>query len=544
MSTSSIKTDQLSKRGKPRSAGKHSTRTLPKPPRPIRYTWSKADFISTAIIAVLALFTRFIGLTSPVSSGTPVFDEKHYVPQAWDMVKSWDNLLIGGIESNPGYGLVVHPPLAKQIIALSEHMFGYTPMGWRFFTALFGVGVVLLIMDIARQLSNSWQVATFAGFIAVCDGVLLVSSKFGLLDIFQVFFIVGAAWALVRDHNQVRLRMHNAFLGRNKGSSLGSSVFGPRIGFRWWRFTAGVMLGLALSVKWNGLYYIFFFGLMSVFGDLALRRRYGVKNYVTGTLLRDTPAALASLVAVPITLYTWSWRAWFASETAVYRHAKSDGTIEDSSWLQLLPEAVAGWFHYHWSVLQFHSELTTSAGHVHPWDSKPWAWLVSARPILYFSSTGLECGDAAGATCRRMLFIFGTPIIWWLIVPALLWAMWCIFIRKDRRFTVPIVGFAAGFLPWIANMDRQMYFFYAVAFIPFIIVIYGLILGQIVGRGDTVFQRFKSKDHPLNISWGSFAAAIYLAAVLAMFIYFSPILYGYKISDSWYESLMWLPSWK
>ena len=82
---------------------------------------------------------------------------------------------------------MVHPPLGKQIVALAEWIFGYSPLGWRFMTALFGAATVLLTMSLARRVSLSWQVATLAGLIAVFDGVLLVSSKFGMLDIFQVF---------------------------------------------------------------------------------------------------------------------------------------------------------------------------------------------------------------------------------------------------------------------------------------------------------------------------------------------------------------------
>lgn len=511
-------------------------RVMPSAPR--TYTWGKADWISTGIIAVLALITRFVGLTAPVSQGTPVFDEKHYVPQAWDMVKSWDNLFIGGIETNPGFGLVVHPPLGKQIIALSEWVFGYTPLGWRLMTALFGVATVLMTMALARRLSFSWQVATFAGILAVCDGVLLVSAKFGMLDIFQVFFIVAAAWALARDHQQMRERLHDALLS----GGMGTSPFGPRFGFRWWRFTAGVFLGLSLAVKWSGLYYIMFFGLLCVFSDLALRRKYGIRRYIVGTLIRDTPAALASLVAVPIMIYVWSWRAWFASETAVYRHAKVDGTIGEDSWLMHLPEPVAGWFYYHLSVLDFHASLTSSGGHHHPWDSKPWAWLAGARPILYYSSTDLEC--SGGGECRKMLYLFGTPAIWWLVVPAVLWGLWSLIIRRNRAFLIPLVGFAAGFLPWLAAFDRQMYFFYATAFIPFVIVLLALALGQMVGHGKPIRWRWITRIAGGTMRRGTFAAACYLALVVAMFFYFAPILYGFIIPESWYQSMMWLPSWK
>ncbi|GAB3648303.1 dolichyl-phosphate-mannose--protein mannosyltransferase [Corynebacterium nasicanis] len=513
---------------------RHARRVRPVTPRP--WAWTRADTWSTLAIAVLALFTRFIGLTSAVSSGTPVFDEKHYVPQAWDMVRSWENPLIGGIESNPGYGLVVHPPLGKQLIALGEWMFGYTPLGWRFMVALCGAATVVMTMLLVRRLAGSWQVATFAGVIAVCDGVLLVASRFGMLDIFQVLFIVAAAFALVCDHEQVRTRLHQAWLdGR-----LGDSPYGPRLGFRWWRFAAGVALGLALGVKWSGLYYMAFFGLAAVLLDAALRHRYAIPRPVSGALLRDAVPAFASLVIVPVLLYFWSWRAWFAAETSVYRHAQVDGQMSLSVLTKLMPDWAAGFWHYHESVLAFHASLTSSGGHSHPWDSKPWSWLVASRPVLYFSSTDIEC---LVGTCRRMIYLFGIPAIWWLTVPVLLWALWCLVVRRDRRFVLPLVGFLAGFLPWLIGYDRQMYFFYATALVPFTIALLALTLGQLHGRGTPVAWPWVRRLAGGEIRWGTLAVIGYLALVVASFLYWSPILYGFLVPEFWYQSLMWLPSW-
>lgn len=505
------------------------------------------DGWSLLLIGVLAALTRFIGLGHPVSGGTPIFDEKHYVPQAWDIVRSWDHLLIGGIESNPGYGLVVHPPLAKQIIALAELIFGYSPWGWRAMAAFFGTGVVIATMLLARELTQSWNVGAFAGLLATFDGVLLVSSRFGMLDIFQVFFITAAAWMLARDHRHMRSRMHTAWQSLADASphQLWSSPFGPRFGVRWWRFGAGLLLGGALAVKWSGLYYIAFFGLFCVFGDLIIRRRYGVARPYSAVWLRDIPAALASLVLVPVLVYLWTWRAWFASETAVYRHAATDGTIEDgSSWLQAFPDTVASWLYYHQSVLEFHATLTTSGGHDHPWDSKPWAWLAGVRPILYYSNTELACPlSGSDSGCREMLFLFGTPAIWWFIVPGLLWALWAVLVRKERAFGWPLVGFAAGFVPWLAAYDRQMYFFYAAAFIPFVIALYAIILGGIAHRGRYLRWRLLTRLAGRELTAGSVVVIVYLATVVAMFVYFSPILYGLPIPDGWYHSMMWLPSW-
>lgn len=501
--------------------------------------WARRDTLSLFGVIAAALFTRFLGLTLPTAGGTPIFDEKHYVPQAWDVVRSWVNPVIGGIEANPGYGLVVHPPLGKQILAVGEALFGYTPLGWRFMAALFGSAVVAFIFLLTRRLSQSTTLATFAGAIAVCDGVLLVSAKFGMLDIFQVLFIVAASWTLAGDMRQVTQRYSEAA----QSGRLGSSAYGPRLGFRWWRFATGVLLSLALAVKWSGLYYIAFFGLLSAFWDLWLRRRFGVRAAVRGTLLRDVPSALASLVLLPAALYLWSWRAWFASETSVYRHAAVDGTIaaSDWPWLARLPDAAGSWLYYHFSVLEFHSSLTTSSGHSHPWDSKPWAWLVAARPILYYSATGLECGPFT--PCREMIFLFGTPAIWWLTVPVLLWAGWTWLTRRDTRVIIPLVAFAAGFVPWLAAYDRQMYFFYAAALVPFTIVLIALALGRIARAGRPVPWRWLRRLAGYPITSGQVVVIVYMAVVVAMFFYFGPILYGIRVPESYYQSLMWLPSW-
>ena len=97
-------------------------------------------------IALLGGVIRMWNLGLPTDKGTPVFDEKHYVPQAAQALRN------GGYEDNPGYELVVHPPLGKQLIAIGEWMFGYTGWGWRFTAALAGTLCVLMIVRIGRRL--------------------------------------------------------------------------------------------------------------------------------------------------------------------------------------------------------------------------------------------------------------------------------------------------------------------------------------------------------------------------------------------------------
>ena len=116
-------------------------------------------------------------------------------------------------------------------------------------------------------------------------------------------------------------------------------------------------------------------------------------------------------------------------------------------------------------------------------------------------------------------------------------------VRKERAFGWPLVGFAAGFVPWLAAYDRQMYFFYAAAFIPFVIALYAIILGGLAHRGRYLRWRLLTRLAGRELTAGSVVVIVYLATVVAMFVYFSPILYGLPIPDGWYHSMMWLPSW-
>lgn len=480
---------------------------------------SPRDWIVTSVILVLAFVSRFWGLASATDKGTPVFDEKHYAPQSFQI---WQL----GIEENPAYGLVVHPPVGKQIQAIGGMLFDYSPMGWRFTAALSGVLVVLMVMRITRRLTRSTQLGFVAGLLLCLDGVTLVTSRIGMLDIYQVLFVTAAAGALLVDRDQMRARMHRAALeGR-----LHLSDFGPRLGFRWWRFTAGVMLGLALGVKWSGLYFIAAFGLLTVAWDWALRSRYAVRRPLAGTLVRDCIPAFLTLVIWPAILHMFTWLPWFANENSVYRHAV--GGDGDGHWL---PDSIRSWLYYQSSVLDFHSSLTTSAGNLHPWESKPWVWPMSLRPMLYYVEQGEEVTGCGEASCVRAIMLLGTPAIWWLAIPVLGWALYRAVLCRDGRYAFPLVGYMAGYLPWFFQHDRQMYFFYAAVMVPFFVMMLSLLLGEIAG---------KASDPPRRQLIGRGIVCLYLALVVVNFIYMLPILSGMPITQTEWGQQLWLPSWR
>lgn len=481
-------------------------------------------WVTTLVITAIAAMTRFANLGFPTDAGTPIFDEKHYAPQAWQVLGN------GGVENNPGYELVVHPPLAKQLIAVGQAIFGYTGFGWRFASAVAGTMLVFLIVRIARRMTGSTMLGAVAGVLLIADGASMVASRTALLDIFLTVFMVGAFSALLVDRQQILDRLAAA---RAEGR-IADSPFGPRLGFRWWRFGAGVLLGLACASKWGGLYYVAFFGLLCVMSDVAARRSHGVQRPWVGTLIRDTPAALASLVLVPIGVYLASFWAWFASETGVDRHIVGVKVGHDGpfSWV---PDALRGLWHYSAHVLEFHGSLTNSAGNYHSWESKPWTWPMSLRPLLYYIADDSSVAGCGAEKCISAVMIIGTPAMWWLALPVLGWTLWRIATRRDWRYTWILVGYAAGYLPWFLNLDRQMYFFYAVPLAPFLVLALTMILGEILAPKTAGAERR---------TLGMMLVSGYVALVVVNFAWLWPILTGGIISDARWQMELWLPSWR
>jgi dolichyl-phosphate-mannose--protein O-mannosyl transferase len=490
---------------------------------------------ATVVVGALAALTRFMNLGSPTDAGTPIFDEKHYAPQAWQLLHNF------GVEDNPGFGLVVHPPLGKQLIAIGEAAFGYTGVGWRLIAAVCGVILAVLVTRIVRRISRSTLIGAMAGLLVVADGVLFVASRTALLDIFMTVFVVGAFGALMVDRDQVRERMDVAFWeGR-----IAETLWGPRLGVRWWRFGAGVLLGLACATKWSGLYYVAFFGLMTMGLDVAARRAYRVTRPFDGMIRRDLGPTAYVFGVIPAALYLLSYSMWFASETAVNRYEAGQSIGPREHWWQA-PDALRSLWHYTYKAFYFHSTLTNSAGNHHPWESKPWTWPMSLRPVLY-AIDNQDVPGCGASSCVKAVLLVGTPTMWFIAVPVVLYAAWRTLVRRDWRYAVVLAGYLAGWLPWLGNIDRQMYFFYAVPLAPFLMMAIALILGDILyqptrseGRSGATREMGSLERQKLGV----LVVCFYMALAITNFAWLFPVLTGIPVSQSTWNLEMWLPSWR
>jgi dolichyl-phosphate-mannose--protein O-mannosyl transferase len=489
-------------------------------------------WIVTAIITTVAAFVRLVGLGSKTDGGTPLFDEKYYAIQAEEVLRN------GGVEDNQGFGVVVHPPFGKQLIAIGEWLLGDNATGWRFASAVAGIVSVLVIIRVVRRMTRSTLLGGIAGVLLICDGVSHVQSRSALLDIFQAVFVLGAFACMIADRDQVRARLAASVGAVTDGSDHWAGI---ALGARWWRFGAGVLLGLTTAVKWSGAYWIVAFGVLTVIWDITARREAGIRRPVRAVVRRDLVPNLWALGVVPLLTYIGTWWAWFASETAWPRHTLVAVESNRSDWKSgSLYDLASLWsntlWQWTWKMLDFHSHLLTPTdpSKRHPWESKPWTWPLGTRPVLYYSpANGTGCGEGH-EDCVSRIFLIGTPAMWWISLFVLAWALWKAIGRMDWRYAAVLVGYGAGYLPWFTNLDRQMYFFYATPLAPFLVIGITLVLGDVLGRKQVGVERRLTSVA---------IVAIYVGLVVANFIFLWPILNGDPITPDHLRMETWLPSW-
>ena len=95
------------------------------------------------------------------------------------------------------------------------------------------------------------------------------------------------------------------------------------------------------------------------------------------------------------------------------------------------------------------------------------------------------------------MLLIGTPVIWWGGILALLFAVAMWVGARDWRFGVAVVGAASTWLPWLLYDDRPIFFFYAIATLPF------LVLGADAGdrQADRHVPRCPRRGVPPGWSW-------------------------------------------
>ncbi|MBO0836397.1 MAG: phospholipid carrier-dependent glycosyltransferase, partial [Actinobacteria bacterium] len=238
------------------------------------------------LIMIFGGILRFYRLGQPRAV---IFDETYYVPDANSIlrhgvelnhVKNVNSLLVQG---NPNIfkftnghltgEIVAHPPLGKMTMAVGQWMFGLTPFGWRFSSAVVGTLAILILARIVRRMTRSTLLGCVAGLLLALDGLELVLSRTAILDIFVMFWVLAAFALLLIDRDRSIAAIATA------ASAAPSGTNGPGLGIRWMRVAAGLCLGAACATKWSGLWFLVAFAGLALAWDLGTRRAAGYRNW-------------------------------------------------------------------------------------------------------------------------------------------------------------------------------------------------------------------------------------------------------------------------
>lgn len=528
------------------------------------YLWG---WLGPLVVSILVFLTRVVRLDA---IKTLVFDETYYVKDAYGLIKrgyevqwpkDYDSTFLTGSFKTPLEGaFVVHPTVGKWLIGLGIKLFGNQPFGWRIAVCIAGAVAVYLLGRIVWELFGNARMTTLASVLMGLDGVQIALSRTAILDIILEMFILLGVLCVVRDQLSYRPRLiaalasvdatrrteqlrqrfrraKNATAANSRGSSRPStgsgstSVFsnfslawGPSCWWRPWLFAAGIAFGLAMSVKWSGLYVLAVFGIFVFLRELSARWSTEPR-WIGSSVLTGGIPAFVNLVPIAFLTYVASWIGWFTHSQA---------------WGHTNRGLVADWLDYHRQIFVFHTNLDAT----HPYMANPWGWLLQLRPTsFYYQEVPGDCGSSR---CIAAVNSLGNPILWWVGFVAFFLIIIAAFGFLDWRAGLIFTGYMATWLPWLVYSNRTIFTFYTVVISPFMIMAVIYLLGLLMGawritKDKNWTGRYNLVPALSQVSRGEFITALMiLVFIFSAAVFFFPIWTGMPMPEDHYGWRMWL----
>jgi dolichyl-phosphate-mannose-protein mannosyltransferase len=411
----------------------------------------------------------------------PVFDETFFPKYAEEYLEGapiWEG----------------HPPLGKFFIMLGIVLFGHNEIGYRLASAIFGSLIPLLVIGITYRLTYKRNFALLSGVFLLSDGLFLVESRLGLINVFLVAF--GLA-------SQVFFLTGLEKQGKSRTFLL---------------CCAGLMLGASASVKWNGLGFglLIFFLVVLVW---AIAKFFPQNLSRLGLLSEITKLHwwqyLLCFLVMPLALYLVQWIPLFMLNSGGVAQESGLGAIH-AFWQSLIR------VHRHIAWWHSTSSVTTSdpAHPSHPYCSTALSWAVSARPISYY----FQSQDGYFSAIQAL----GNPILWWFSTLAIMIITASLLIPKFRQTTnigitnYLLLGYFANYAPWLL-VKRCLFIYHYMSAAVFSFVALAWLVSQMLEQKGT----FRYLGYGI------------VAVVLLTQIFFMPIWLGIPILESDFYHRIW-----
>ncbi len=479
----------------------------------------------TRILIIISLLialclTRFwnIGFPSKV-----VFDEAHFGLYASKYLSH-------------SYYFDIHPPLGKLFFALvakisnfgSDFYFteganygnlNYVPL--RFFNALIGVFFIFIVYLLAKEIGFSKRIAFIAGFLIAFDNALILESRLILLNTLLLFFIFLSIYLFFKAQNNQNNTKKCFFL----------------------IFLTALSSGVAISIKWSGfgLFLLFF---LLIFFSKKLRYKQKIMQIIVLLSVSLLVYVFAFFVHFQLAYYPCSENCGWALD---YYRSRCDSCV-----FYTIPSESNNFFTklllvHNWMFLL---NVPESSFDTFPYESNWFSWPLMLRPIPYFPensifSSGGESYQNAGIG-NNYLFLIGNPAIWWLgslsIVFGIIYLLWKKIFKKEifetNQYSLIIIifGYFCFLLPFIFIRRFLLIYLYFPS-LAFSIICLAIVFDSVIRKifkEENGGEKFFYQNKKANLALISF-----LLIILAVFIFFSPLTYGFPLSGKGLNLRMW-----
>lgn len=168
-----------------------------------------------------------------------------------------------------------------------------------------------------------------------------------------------------------------------------------------------------------------------------------------------------------------------------------------------------------------------------------------ARPIQYFK-------ESQGNKTSFIYFI-GNPIVWWLGILGVIGYLYLIiknFFYKfklkisptfySKNMVILISGYLFYLLPFL-SIKRYMLIYHYLPALIFSIIIFSIFFEGVLEMifGSTAKNKLFFQNKKANILFLGL-----LIIILLSFLYFSPLTYGFPLTNESFQNRMWLDTWK
>ncbi len=445
--------------------------------------------LAIAVLFGIGLFLRFWKLSQ---FNVFVFDEVYYAKFANDY---W----LG----KPFFPS--HPPLSHYLIALGMALGSLLPAdpdtvntltgslrstwSYRWLNALTGSLIPLLVAAIAYQLTQRRRFTVIVMALSVLDGLYLVESRYALNNIYLIFFgLLGQLFFLY-------------FLNQQQPRDF---------------ILAGIFLGCAGTVKWNGFAFLLGIYLLSA---IAWIQKIKVSSQspspktssrLLTPITRINPYQyLTALFVIPLITYCFLWIPHLLMNPD-YR-------------------SFEGFFRIHRETWDYHNRIGNTP-QVHPYCSPWYSWLILWRPVAYYyqnqGSNGLVYDVHSMANPILLWFSTGAMVI-------LLGTVVRAYLKRQSTSVVPEltlyigINYLANLLPWL-KISRCTFFYHYMAAYLFSWFALALIIETLLNARQSLARQ---------VGWGV------LALITLGFVYWLPVFLGLPLTSEAFYLRMLFKSW-